>query len=808
MIGQIEGFLLKLRRALSRSEWIVRLFGLPRISGSESDVGIVLIQIDGLARPQLEKALKHRRMPFLKKLMFKEGYALHTVYTGLPSNTPSFQGELFYGIRACVPAFSYKNRLTGEIIRMYEPAAAAAVQEKLAQQGEALLQEGSAYSNIFSGGAKESTFCAATLGLRKSLRGANPFSMAVFILWNGWSFIRVVGLLILEFFLAIMDFVRGLIEGQNLWKELRFVPARVAISVLLRELVLMNTMIDAARGLPVIHLNFLGYDEQAHRRGPSSAFAHWTLKGIDNAIKQIWKAALRSGRRDYEVWIYSDHGQEESTPYEVAHGRTIEEAVREIFDQPDPVLQKMNRAPDTKYTIKGTVPRGAGIQLHRAEWLGLPRKWWLFGQPVEAVSPLPEETVVTAMGPVGHLYPAIPHSWEERLQKAKEIVEKAKVPMVAITDAAGGVHMMTEDGLFQLPEKAEAVFGADHPYLNEVAEDMVALCRHPDSGDYALFGWSKKGVSLSFPGENGAHAGPGPNETTGFALLPGTAPITLPAQGPLRPLDLREGVRQFLGRAPGAFPGRRRQRDQRREIIRIMTYNVHSCIGMDGKLSPDRIARVIAQYDPDIVALQELDAGRHRTNGIDQAEVIARTLAMDFHFHPAMQLEEEKYGDAVLSHHPIRLIRAAELPRLSGRTFLEPRGALWVSVTVDGVEYQLINTHLGLSPRERLLQCEALLGPDWLGHADCREPVILCGDFNAGPKSVVCKKFIGALHDAQDVLLNHRPKSTWFGRYPINRIDHVFVDQRIEVCSVQVPRTALTRTASDHLPLIVDLRVR
>ena len=239
-----------------------------------------------------------------------------------------------------------------------------------------------------------------------------------------------------------------------------------------------------------------------------------------------------------------------------------------------------------------------------------------------------------------------------------------------------------------------------------------------------------------------------------------------------------------------------------------MTYNVHSCIGMDGKLSPERIARVIAQYDPDIVALQELDVGRRRTDATDQAEAIAHTLEMGFHFHPAMQLEEEKYGDAVLSHHPIRLIRSAQLPRLSGRPFLEPRGALWVGIEVEGVEYQLINTHLGLSRQERLLQCEALLGPGWLGHADCQAPIIFCGDFNAGPKSGVCKLFGTVLHDAQDVLLNHRPQSTWFGRYPINRIDHVFVDQSIAVHAVEVPRTVLTRKASDHLPLIVDVSLR
>ncbi|MFQ5597090.1 MAG: endonuclease/exonuclease/phosphatase family protein [Nitrospiria bacterium] len=791
MIGRIEGTFLNLRRRLSRSEWLVRLLGLSKAEGAESEVGIVLIQIDGLSRPQLEKALQKRRMPFLKRLLRREGYDLHTLYSGLPSNTPAFQAELFYGQRQCVPAFSYRDHETGELMRMHDPAAAAKVQAKLEKEGEGLLKGGSAYSNIFSGGAAESAFCPATLDWSRSLRGANPFSMAVFILWNGWSFIRVGVLLILELVLALSDFVRGLIEGQDLWKELRFVPARVAVSILLRELVTMNAMLDAARGLPEIHLNFVGYDEQAHRRGPSSAFANWTLKGIDDAIKRVWKAAKRSGRRDYEIWVYSDHGQESSTPYEVAHGRSIEAAVCEIFEQ-----QHRNVSRQAK-----------SVQLQRATWLSLPIGRWLFGLSVEETTHR-EKTVVEAMGPVGHVYSPLPLTWEERLLKAKDLVEKAKVPMVALTRPDDAVLMMTADGLFRPQEEAVAVFGADHPYLEAIAEDTAALCRHPDSGDFVLFGWSKTGPSLSFPGENGSHAGPGPKETTGFALLPGSAPITLPERGPLRARDLREGVLQFLGRSPGAFPGRRRQRSQKQRTLRIMTYNVHSCIGMDGKLSPDRIARIIAQYDPDIVALQELDAGRPRTAEIDQAETIARTLSMDFHFHPSIQIKEEKYGNAVLSHHSIRLVRADKLPGLKRRPLHEPRGALWVGVQIAGREYQLINTHFGLSPQERLLQCEALLGPGWLGHEDCREPVILCGDFNARPRSLVCRRISGSFQDAQDALSNHRPKSTWFGRYPIHRIDHVFIGPSMKVSTVDVPRTALTRRASDHLPLIVDIGMK
>ena len=95
--------------------------------------------------------------------------------------------------------------------------------------------------------------------------------------------------------------------------------------------------------------------------------------------------------------------------------------------------------------------------------------------------------------------------------------------------------------------------------------------------------------------------------------------------------------------------------------LRIMTYNVHRCVGADGRADPRRIAEVIAACQPDMVALQELDVGRLRTGGIDQAHAIAHLLGMSFHFHPALQVEEELYGDAILSALPMRLVKAGPL---------------------------------------------------------------------------------------------------------------------------------------------------
>jgi endonuclease/exonuclease/phosphatase family metal-dependent hydrolase len=243
---------------------------------------------------------------------------------------------------------------------------------------------------------------------------------------------------------------------------------------------------------------------------------------------------------------------------------------------------------------------------------------------------------------------------------------------------------------------------------------------------------------------------------------------------------------------------------------RLLTYNVHRCVGADGRADPGRIAAVIARCEPDIVALQELDVNRRRTGGVDQAHTIARDLAMDVHFHASVQVEEERYGNAILSAMPIRLVKAGALPTPPYIPSLEPRGALWASVdTGDKAgELQVINTHLGLRARERMAQVEALLGHGWLAHPECQQsPAVLVGDFNAVPRSRAYAHLAGRLRDAQQVVSRrHRPSPTFPSRFPVLRLDHVFVSEGIEVAGVEVRRGLQERAASDHLPLVVDLR--
>jgi endonuclease/exonuclease/phosphatase family metal-dependent hydrolase len=240
---------------------------------------------------------------------------------------------------------------------------------------------------------------------------------------------------------------------------------------------------------------------------------------------------------------------------------------------------------------------------------------------------------------------------------------------------------------------------------------------------------------------------------------------------------------------------------------RIVTYNVHRCVGNDRRLDVARVADVLARLEPDIVALQELDVGRARTGGVDQAHEIAQRLEMTHHFHAALQVEEELYGDAILTAYPERLIQVGPLPGHPRITQLEPRGALWVEVEIEGTWVQVINTHLGLVPREQQVQARCIAGPSWLEHPRCAGPKILLGDFNATGTSLVYRTLTAQLEPARRLAPKKSPTSTFPSPLPVLRIDHVFVSPEIVVRDVFAPYDPLVRVASDHLPLVMDFDV-
>lgn len=781
----------RFRSLFSRRELSIRLLRLEKSQHTGDEPGLVLIQIDGLSRTQFERALKNKRMPYLKRLIEREGHRIETMYSGQPATTPAVQAELFYGKKAAVPAFSFRETATGKLVEMVEGDPALRREKSVAEAGQGLLAGGSAYSNIYSGGAAEAHFCASVMGWGNFLKNASLPRFLLVLSWNIMSLIRIATLLLVEGAVAIADAFRGVFAGRSFWHEIKFIPTRVAVCVLLRELIAIGAEIDVTRGLPIVQLNFLGYDEQAHRRDPRSAFAHWSLKQIDRSIRRVCEAAFQSTRRDYQVWVYSDHGQETVTPYVQLTGKTLPDVVHELFGETGQPVKRLS---------------SSSIETLRASWLGggmlqklLPK---LGMEQVLYSSGVP---IVADKGALAHLYwpQELSHVEQERI--ALELTQKYEIPLVFAVKDAETVLAWKGDRQYHLPNDRVEIFGESHPFLEAVTEDFMDVCRHPEAGTFVLCGWNRHGTSVSFVTESGAHAGPGPEETCAFVLFPPEVRVTGRNQKFLRPGDLRQTALQYLHREPSqpaSAPSTRAE-----QTIRVMTYNVHSCIGLEGKLSPRRIARVIAQSQPDIVALQELDVGRANTGKIDQAHAIAQALGMEFHFAPTIHIEEEQYGNAILSRFPMELVKSELLPTPDLRQ-AESRGAIWVKIAVGaGGFLQLINTHLGLSTKERRGQLETLLGPEWLAHPDFSEPALFCGDLNAGPGSETYRRITEQLVDLQTRLANQRPRKTWFSKFPLRRIDHIFSQGDLTVESILVPQSQLARRASDHLPLCVDLKL-
>jgi len=237
--------------------------------------------------------------------------------------------------------------------------------------------------------------------------------------------------------------------------------------------------------------------------------------------------------------------------------------------------------------------------------------------------------------------------------------------------------------------------------------------------------------------------------------------------------------------------------------LRVATYNVHGCVGMDRQRSEKRIAEVIASTSAEVVALQELDLGRKRSAGVDQAQLIAEELGWQRLFLPAMQNGDEQYGNAILSRSPLTLLQALELPGGGSWYCREKRVAIWATAETSVGRMHVINTHFGLGRAECLLQAR-FLGIS-LATIAANEPLLLLGDFNSLPGSRALTVLRSHLRSVRALLPAAGPCRTFPTRFPTIAVDHIFVNAGLEPTKLSVHRGAMARVASDHYPLVAEV---
>ncbi len=200
------------------------------------------------------------------------------------------------------------------------------------------------------------------------------------------------------------------------------------------------------------------------------------------------------------------------------------------------------------------------------------------------------------------------------------------------------------------------------------------------------------------------------------------------------------------------------------------TYNVHRCVGLDGRRSLARVTQVIDELDADIIGLQE----------VSTPDALAETARGEMLFGETMP----GYGNAVLSRLPMRHIAALDLSYRGN----EPRGALHVEVNLSDGPLQVIAAHLGLRRRERITQINEIIR-----YAAPLERVLVLGDFNEwrSRKLRIMDRALGA----------SAPLRTFPSYFPLLPLDRIWLRGEAVAARIAVHKSPLARVASDHLPL-------
>lgn len=226
----------------------------------------------------------------------------------------------------------------------------------------------------------------------------------------------------------------------------------------------------------------------------------------------------------------------------------------------------------------------------------------------------------------------------------------------------------------------------------------------------------------------------------------------------------------------------------------IASYNVHKCIGSDGRFDPVRTIAVVKELEADIVAIQEADQRLGKREGLLNLELLARATGLVPAHSPTDSLSHGWHGNLLLVRGgKIQDVKTIRLPGM------EPRGALLVDLELKGVPLRVIAAHFGLLRRSRSQQAAVLAEMA----SSTQRPTILLGDFNEW--RVKSRSSLAAFlphFGPLDAIVPSFP-----ARYPILALDRIVARPVSLISSIEVHRSPLARVASDHLPLKAQLNL-
>jgi putative membrane protein len=298
---------------------------------SQQSSGLVIIEIDGLAYPVIEKAIELGYMPTLQNFL-STNYQIHPWNSGLPSQTSASQLGILYGENKDIPAFRWYDKEKGKLVVSNHPSDTEMIEKSVNQTNGLLYNNSSSIGNMFSGNAERSVLTMSKLSDIRKIPGRSGYFYNFFV--NPYNFIHTFLLVLLEFVREIYQSASQMLDKHTLRIRRTFLFAleRALSAVLIRELTTHLLIEEMFRGRQTIYATYFGYDVVAHHTGTSSPGALRTLRDIDKQIQRVHDA-IKQAPRQYEVVLISDHGLSQGPTFEQKYHMSLETLIDHFLDE-------------------------------------------------------------------------------------------------------------------------------------------------------------------------------------------------------------------------------------------------------------------------------------------------------------------------------------------------------------------------------------------------------------------------------------------------------------------------------------------
>jgi uncharacterized membrane protein YvlD (DUF360 family) len=295
----------------------------------EGGRGLVIIQIDGLAAPILANAIRVGLTPRMAKWVRSGDYRLIEWECSPPSQTSASQAAILHGTNDDIPAFRWFEKESGRLMVSNHPADAAEIERRISSGDGLLAANGMSANNLFSGDAKRTLFTMSKIREPSKVADIDAFSL-YFV--DPSAFVRTIVLTIGE---AAKEWSQARRQRASdiqprVHRGRSFAVLRSITNVLMRDLNLTFLVQAIGRGVPIMYVDFVDYDELAHHAGPERLESLTSLAGVDRALASI-ERAVANAPREYSIVALSDHGQTQGATFLQRYGLTLDQLVRQLM---------------------------------------------------------------------------------------------------------------------------------------------------------------------------------------------------------------------------------------------------------------------------------------------------------------------------------------------------------------------------------------------------------------------------------------------------------------------------------------------